>query len=173
MKLRLWLIPIVLLLLSSCQKRYWYRSFVFGASKNLVPVNIVIQNESPTLLTETFEKEILAACEKQLLKKGYKTTTKKAIFQFTLVIKVEKFKVNGLAHYGGERTMLYPYFDKEVKAILFECVLTQSKKDLTWQVWENSNDLYFFGKQKRDNAQKQRNGKILNKKCKAEIVWFA
>lgn len=150
MKLRLWLIPIVLLLLSSCQKRYWYRSFVFGSSKNLVPVNIVIQNESPTLLTETFEKEILAACEKQLLKKGYKATTKKAIFQFILVIKVEKFKVNGLAHYGGERTILYPYFDKEVKAILFECVLTQSKKDLTWKVWENSNDLYFFGKQKRD-----------------------
>ncbi len=150
MKLRLWLIPIVLLLLSSCQKRYWYRSFVFGSSKNLVPVNVVIQNESPTLLTETFEKEILAACEKQLLKKGYKATAKKAIFQFTLVIKVEKFKVNGLAHYGGERTMLYPYFDKEVKAILFECTLTQSKKDLTWQVWENSNDLYFFGKQKRD-----------------------
>ncbi|MFA9212685.1 MAG: hypothetical protein ACEQSR_02425 [Candidatus Methylacidiphilales bacterium] len=150
MKSRLYLLSIVLLLLSSCQKRYWYRSFVFGSSKNLVPVNLIIQNESPTLLTETFEKEMRAACEKQLLKKGYKVVPKKATFQFKLVIKVDKFTVNGLAHYGGERTMLYPYFDKEVKAILFECILTQSKKDLNWTVWENTNDLYFFGKQKRD-----------------------
>lgn len=150
MKSKLYLLSIVLLLLSSCQKRYWYRSFVFGSGKNLVPVNLIIQNESPTLLTETFEKEMRTACEKQLLKKGYKVVPKKAIFQFKLVIKVEKFRVNGLAHYGGERTMLYPYFDKEVKAILFECVLSQSKKDLSWTVWENTNDLYFFGKQKRD-----------------------
>jgi len=140
----------MLLLLSSCQKRYWYRSFVLGSSKNLIPINLSIQNESQALLTKTFENEMLAACEKQLFKKGYKVILKNTTFQFKLIVKVEKFRVNGLAHYGGERTMLYPYFDKEVKAILFECVLTQSKKDLNWTVWENTNDLYFFGKQKRD-----------------------
>jgi hypothetical protein len=58
--------------------------------------------------------------------------------------------VSGLAHIGGERTSLIPYFNKDVQALLLECNLIQAKKDLKWKVWENQNDLYFFNIQKRD-----------------------
>lgn len=144
------LFMLSILVLSSCQKRYWYRSFVWGSGKNLVPANIVLNNGSTQLLNKAFEDEILSACKKQLLKKGYKITTKKAAFTFELNIKVDKFTVSGLAYYGGQKVYLYPYYDKDVKAILLDCYLFESKKDLRWKVWENSNDLYFFGKQKRD-----------------------
>ena len=59
-----------IILFSSCHRRYWYRSFVFSNSKNPVPVNISLLNESPKALLPDFEKTILATCEKQLLKKG-------------------------------------------------------------------------------------------------------
>jgi hypothetical protein len=141
---------LLILVFSSCQKRYWYRSFVWGSSKNLTPVNIVLNNSSTQLLNKTFEDEILAACKKQLQKKGFKITPKKAALTFELNIKVDKFTVSGLAYYGGQKIYLYPYYDKDVKAILLDCYLFETKKDLRWKVWENSNDLYFFGKQKRD-----------------------
>lgn len=139
-----------LLSLSSCQKRYWYRSFVWSNSKNDLPVNISIVNESPMAISPEFEKAILATCEKQLLKKGYKVITKKAPYQFKIVLKVESYTVSGFAHYGGERTSLIPYYNKDVQAILFDCSLVQIKKDLNWKVWENNNDLYFFDREKRD-----------------------
>lgn len=142
------LLPIILF--SSCHRRYWYRSFVFSSSKNPVPVNISLLNESPKAILPDFQKSILATCEKQLLKKGYKVTDKKASFQFNIKLKVESYSVSGLAHIGGEKTSLIPYYNKDVQAILFECNLFQNKKDLKWKVWENNNDLYFFDKQKRD-----------------------
>lgn len=139
-----------LLSLSSCQRRYWYRSFVWSNSKNDLPVNISITNESPGTISPEFEKAILATCEKQLLKKGYKVSTKKTLYKFNIKLKVESYTVSGLAHYGGERTSLIPYYNKDVQAILFECSLFENKKDLKWKVWENNNDLYFFDREKRD-----------------------
>ncbi len=138
------------ILLSSCQRRYWYRSFVWGSSKSEIPINITIINESPNSISSDFQNAILATCEKQLLKKGYKVTSKKTNFQFQIKLKVESYNVSGLAHYGGEKTSLIPYYNKDVQAILFECNLFQNKKDLNWKVWENNNDLYFFDKKKRD-----------------------
>jgi len=113
-------------------------------------VNISIINESPKLISPDFQKIILATCQKQLLKKGYKVTDKKVAFQFNLNLKVESYSVSGLAHIGGERTSLIPYFNKDVQALLLACNLIQTKKDLRWKVWENQNDLYFFNIQKRD-----------------------
>ena len=113
-------------------------------------MNISIINESPKLISPDFQKIILATCQKQLLKKGYKVTDKKVAFQFNLNLKVESYSVSGLAHIGGERTSLIPYFNKDVQALLLACNLTQTKKDLRWKVWENQNDLYFFNIQKRD-----------------------
>ena len=141
---------INILFLSSCHRRYWYRSFVWSNSKNDIPVNISIINESPKAISPDFQKAILATCQKQLLKKGYKVTDKKVSFQFNLTLKVESYSVSGLAHIGGERTSLIPYFNKDVQALLLECNLIQAKKDLKWKVWENQNDLYFFNMQKRD-----------------------
>lgn len=143
----------LILILSSCQRRYWYRDFVWSSAKNDELANIKIINETPQVLTADFEKEILAACKKQLLKKGYKVVEKKAPFEFSLTMKVESYNVSGLAHYGGRITILYPYYNKDVKAILFNCTLKQSKKDLVWKVWENNNDLYFFSKPKRDTRR--------------------
>ena len=122
-----------LLFLSSCHRRYWYRSFVWSNSKNDVPVNISIINESPKIISPDFQKAILATCQKQLLKKGYKVTDKKVPFQFNLKLKVESYSVSGLAHIGGERTSLIPYFNKDVQALLLECNLFQAKKDLKWK----------------------------------------
>ena len=139
-----------LLFLSSCHRRYWYRSFVWSNSKNDIPVNISIINESPKAISRDFQKVILATCQKQLIKKGYKVTEKNVSFQFNLKLKVESYSVSGLAHIGGERTSLIPYFNKDVQALLLACNLTQTKKDLKWKVWENQNDLYFFNIQKRD-----------------------
>ena len=113
-------------------------------------MNISIINESPKLISPDFQKIILATCQKQLLKKGYKVTDKKVAFQFNLNLKVESYSVSGLAHIGGERTSLIPYFNKDVQALLLECTLIQTKKDLKWKVWENQDDLYFFNIQKRD-----------------------
>ena len=140
----------LILILSSCQRRYWYRDFVWSSAKNDELANIKIINESPQVLSTEFEKEIKTACTKQLLKKGYKVIEKKAPFEFILTMKVEAYTVSGLAHFGGLTTILYPYYNKDVKAILFDCTLNQSKKDLTWKVWENNNDLYFFSRPKRD-----------------------
>ncbi|MCF8429661.1 MAG: hypothetical protein K9G64_05965 [Bacteroidia bacterium] len=149
-KLLLLFTLLTMVFISSCHRRYWYRSFVWSNSKNDIPVNISITNESPKAISTEFQKIILATCEKQLLKKGYKVTDKKVAFQFNLNLKVESYSVSGLAHIGGEKTSLIPYFNKDVQALLFECNLTQNKKDLKWKVWENQNDLYFFSIQKRD-----------------------
>jgi len=140
----------LILILSSCQRRYWYRDFVWSSAKNDELANIKIVNETPQVLDAEFEKEILKACSKQLLKKGFRVIEKKVPFVFTLTIKVESYSVSGLAHYGGLTTILYPYYNKDVKAIVFDCNMSQSKKDLVWKVWENNNDLYYFSKPKRD-----------------------
>ena len=149
-KLLLFITLLNLVITSSCHRRYWYRSFVWSNSKNDVLVNISIVNESPKAITPDFQKAILATCQKQLLKKGYKVTEKKVPFQFNLKLKVESYSVSGLAHIGGEKTSLIPYFNKDVQALLLACNLIQTKKDLRWKVWENQNDLYFFSIQKRD-----------------------
>lgn len=147
-----WLFISLLLIVffSSCHRRYWYRSFVWTSSKNTVPVNISLINDSPKAISTEFQKEILATCQKQLLKKGFKVIDKKAPYQFNIKLKVESYSVSGLAHIGGERTSLIPYYNKDVQAILFECNLFQTKKDLNFKVWENNNDLYFFDVKKRD-----------------------
>lgn len=159
---------IFIIAISGCHRRYWYREMVWSKAQNNVPVNINIVNQNPLALSKDYEKKILQTCEKQLLKKGYIATNKKAQFQYNLVLKVELYTVSGLAHYGGERTFLYPYYNKDVKAILFESTMLQNKKDLQWKVWENSNDLYFFNIPKRDMRRSKSMVKYLIRSAKTK-----
>jgi hypothetical protein len=69
----------LILILSSCQRRYWFRDFVWSSAKNDELANIKIVNETPQVLDAEFEKEI------------YKTAVISILFDY-----YKKYKAEGL-----------------------------------------------------------------------------
>lgn len=150
----------VLLLLSSCQQRYWFRIKLRNEYKRTHSIRIDVNNYSPQFLGPEFVQYMRDASKKQLKKEGYIISPKDTpAFRFVLSMYVDSFNATILTNnkpgfitnnpnsFSLTNPNVYK-FRNSVKAILFECQLMPYKNPIP--NWSERNDLYFFNDYERD-----------------------
>jgi hypothetical protein len=151
MNLNLKIIGLLLVIaLTSCQQRYWYRNKIDNGTSKKYSVKINMVNEAPGFIEQSFVDVMRKAAAKELRKKGYfEVPIDSPQFLFTLTIKVDSFNAGvkyftkSLATYT-EKPADAPYaFKRTVKAILFQCEMKSYKRGR--RKWEISDDIYYFG----------------------------
>lgn len=155
--LRLFLLGIsIILLLSGCQRRYWFRIKLPGEYKRKYATQIDIVNYSPEVLSKNFEEVMLAACKKQLKKSGYIVSAKDSpVFRFQLTLQVDTFSI-GEKNYQKSpmpsknvgKGFYFFNLRRNVKAIIFECKFYPYKNSVP--NWTTVQDNYFFNEEERD-----------------------
>jgi hypothetical protein len=129
-----------LMLLASCNQRYWFRTKIDLANSKKYSVKISVVNCSPEMLPENFNAAMRHVSKKYLKRRGYyEVPIDSPQFHYTLSIKVDSFRVGGKPFY---RRDIYSN-SKNVKAILIEAKMVHYKKG--WMQWENRDDIYYFG----------------------------
>ena len=141
---------LCLLLLNGCNKRYWFRSKIDDGKSKKYSVKIIINNESPTILSDKFVAVMRHACVKGLKQKGYfEIPIDSPQFQYILTLRVDSF--NASAGTFNAKKGIYTTapqkglksFKHTVKAIEFDCQMKHYKKG--WMQWQNADDIYYFG----------------------------
>src|SRR5687767_13289623 len=91
----------LLVLLSGCGKRYWFRIKLRDAKKKQF-VKIDIQNLSPQFLSDEFADEMKHVVSKELKKRGYIQSVKDSpVFEFVLKLSIDSFNA-GIRNYTKE-----------------------------------------------------------------------
>ncbi|MFN5885344.1 MAG: hypothetical protein ACK445_08375 [Bacteroidota bacterium] len=139
---------ILMLLLSSCNRQYWYRiKFPFTGSSELKTIKFEIVNYSPMLLSRNYEEEMKQYCLKRLAKQGLlEARTNKYDYDFVLSIDVDSFE-------SGQRVWLGPFGDGMPNqthimqlSISYDLFFCRSKVNR----WSSKSAIYFFANEKRD-----------------------
>lgn len=146
---------LLLMLLGSCQQRYWYRvKLNLGQTKVKGSFAVEVENQSPGNLSPAFEKAMTETCSKSLSKKGLtpvKTGTPD--YTFKLVVRVDSFNTSGIAYRMEKEARVdpYAYQRSNVKAIMLNYKMYKSKT--MEKLWESENDLYYFANENRDRRR--------------------
>jgi hypothetical protein len=166
----IFLFGLIVLLLSSCERRFWYRKKIkapppapelFTKPKT---IDVEVQNYSPESISKHFEMTIRQTSLNELLKNGFIHVSKDTP-NYTLVIflKVDSYyvyghrtgaiggnnyhsiisknKLNGPANQGLQETNI-------VKELAFTYRLISLKTGNLY--WESDDGLYFFSKERKD-----------------------
>ena len=157
------------LIISACQKRYWYRTKINAQlfAKKTPPrrtINIEILNFSPDFLSKDFERSIQEASLLELNKRGFVLEKKDTPnFHLFIYLHVDSYFVYGsrVSFFGnryGSRILSksqtspiagnYYTVLNRVKSLEFSYRMIAPKDGSTY--WESSDELYFFDKEKRD-----------------------
>src|SRR6478736_6545501 len=91
--MRLPLIAVcIVLIVSGCTKRYWFRLKIDVANSKRYSVKINVVNQTTSLLSNDFVEVMRKAAAKELKKKGYfELPIDSPQFLFTLYLKVDSF----------------------------------------------------------------------------------
>ena len=141
----------ILLLFSSCSKRYWFRLKIDVANSKRYSVKIKVLNQSANLLSDDFAEIMRKAAAKELKKKGYfELPIDSPQFLFTLLLKVDSFNASEqippkeIALYTADTVKTnYRSYHQTVKAVMVVCELKHYKRG--WVKWICADDVYYFG----------------------------
>ena len=159
----------LLLVISACEKRYWYRTKInthLFAAKTYPrrTINIEILNFSPDFISKDFERSIQEASLLQLNKRGFILSKKDTPnFHLYIYLHVDSYFVYGsrVSFFGnryGSRILSksqtspisgYNYTElNRVKSLEFSYRMILPKDGSTY--WESNDELYFFNKEEKD-----------------------
>lgn len=140
----------MLLLVSGCTKRYWFRLKIDVANSKRYSVKVNVVNQTSSLLSTDFVEVMRKAAVKELKKKGYfELPIDSPQFLFTLYLKVDSFnaseqvKPKEIALYTDTIKPNYRSYHQTVKAVMMVCELKHYKRG--WVKWVNADDVYYFG----------------------------
>jgi hypothetical protein len=150
MRLRL-IVVSILLIVSGCTKKYWFRLKIDVANSKRYSVKMNIVNQTPSLLSNDFVEVMRKAATKELKKKGYyELPIDSPQFLFTLYLKVDSFNASEqippkeIALYTTDTVKPnYRSYNQTVKAVMMVCELKHYKQG--WVKWINADDVYYFG----------------------------
>ncbi len=142
------LLLCLLLMISGCQQRYWYRmKFDFFTPKPRKKVAVIINNYADDWLEPNFDKVMQKKCEIIFKRKKFDIASPDtADFVFYLDVIIDSFNVAGIAWRLDEksRTDVSPYSYKRqgVKAIMFNYKMVRRKEKVI--EWKETNDLFYY-----------------------------
>ncbi|MFA6260808.1 MAG: hypothetical protein WC760_05030 [Bacteroidia bacterium] len=164
------LLLLAVLLITGCEKRYWYRKKVREPlfSEKIYPrrtVKIEIRNESPDFISKRFEQIILRAGMKTLSRKGFMDAQKDTPnLHLVISLRVDSYYVYGsntgaisgfnqssivtrqrLQTQAGARSLKEK---RPVKELTLSYYMTFPVTGIVY--WESGDGLYFFNDEKRD-----------------------
>jgi hypothetical protein len=143
----------LLMLLSGCTKRYWYRVKIDVPRSNKYSVQINIVNENKELISHAYEEAMHQAAAKALRKMGfYETRVKEPTYNYTLTLRIDTF--NQEKRYFDHKnvpettSIIMGNYNHQhgVAAIVFFARLDHKNSGTQWSKYY---DIYFFG-EKRD-----------------------
>jgi len=136
---------IIILFLGACDKRYTSFSKVNAVQKRGT-ITLLIENNSPELLSKNFESEVQNYCIKRLAKEGYNYTNKNPKYVLVLTMKVDSSFNHGVAYTGpGFGYNAYSRMSKGIQLYM------EARYILTERVvWGDKFELYYFNNPDRD-----------------------